>query len=59
MTCMQHSGGKEVTEENCYEFEGAQGICPEGWHIPTRPEFVGLCGLSNKAVGRNRQHDQK
>ncbi|TGY31650.1 MULTISPECIES: FISUMP domain-containing protein [Bacteroides] len=44
-------GGKEVTEENCYEFEGAQGICPEGWHIPTRLEFVGLCGLSNKAVG--------
>ena len=44
-------GGKEVTEENCYEFESAQGICPEGWHIPTRADFFGLCGLSNKAVG--------
>ena len=44
-------GGKEVTAENCYEFEGAQGICPEGWHIPTREEFLNLCGLSNKAVG--------
>ena len=43
-------GGKEVTAENCYEFEGAQGICPEGWHIPTREEFLNLCGLSNKAV---------
>lgn len=44
-------GSKEVTEENCYEFEGAQGICPEGWHIPTREEFLNLCGLSNAAVG--------
>lgn len=44
-------GGKEITEENMYEFEGTQGICPEGWHIPTRMEYVALCGLSNKAVG--------
>lgn len=44
-------GGKEITEDNMYEFEGTQGICPEGWHIPTRMEYVALCGLSNKAVG--------
>lgn len=44
-------GGKEITEENMYGFEGTQGICPEGWHIPTRMECVALCGLSNKAVG--------
>lgn len=43
-------GGKEITEDNMYEFEGTQGICPEGWHIPTRMEYVALCGLSNKAV---------
>lgn len=43
-------GGKEVTAENSYEFEGAQGICPEGWHIPTRIELLNLCGLSNAAV---------
>ncbi len=43
-------GGKEVTEDNCYEFERVQGICPEGWHIPTREELFNLCGLSNKAV---------
>ena len=43
-------GGKEVTAENCYEFEGTQGICPKGWHIPTRAEFFDLCGLSNAAV---------
>lgn len=46
-------GGREITEANLGEFEGAQGICPEGWHIPTRMEFVALCGLSNKAVGEN------
>lgn len=40
--------GTEITEENIHSFEGAQGICPKGWHIPTRMEFLGLCGLSNK-----------
>lgn len=44
-------GGKEITADNCYTFEGAQGICPKGWHIPTREEFLNLSGLSNKAVG--------
>lgn len=43
-------GGVEVTVENCYDFEGAQGICPKGWHIPTRAELWNLCGLSNKAA---------
>lgn len=42
-------GGKEITESNVRSFEGAQGICPKGWHIPTRMEFVALCGLSNAA----------
>ncbi len=43
-------GGVEVTEENCNDFEGVQGICPKGWHIPTRTELWNLCGLSNKAA---------
>lgn len=43
-------GKKEVTVENCNDFEGAQGICPKGWHIPTRAELFDLCGLSNKAA---------
>lgn len=42
------SDRKEITEENLYDFEGAQGICPKGWHIPTRAELFALCGLSNK-----------
>ena len=41
-------GGVEVTVDNCYGFEGVQGICPPGWHIPTRADFFNLCGLSNK-----------
>lgn len=27
------------TEENYKSFEGAQGICPKGWHIPTNAEI--------------------
>ncbi|MCQ5111360.1 fibrobacter succinogenes major paralogous domain-containing protein, partial [Bacteroides thetaiotaomicron] len=38
--------GKAVTPDNCYDFEGAQGICPKGWHIPTRAEYFSLVGNS-------------
>lgn len=41
-------GGIEVTESNYATFEGIQGICPDGWHIPTRTEYLAICGLSNK-----------
>ena len=37
-------GVKEITEENAAGFEGCQGICPDGWHIPTVEETVGLVG---------------
>lgn len=41
----------EVTAENAGTFEGAQGICPEGWHIPTVAELTGLVGhCSNSAM---------
>ncbi|MDE6624723.1 MAG: fimbrillin family protein [Alistipes sp.] len=36
--------GAEVTAENAYSFEGKQGICPKGWHIPTNAELTGLVG---------------
>ena len=40
-----------TTLVNSYsDFEGCQGICPTGWHIPTRAEYLGLCGYSNKAA---------
>ncbi|MCQ2144206.1 MAG: fimbrillin family protein [Bacteroidales bacterium] len=36
-----------LTEENFLDFEGVQGICPKGWHVPTRAEWFALCGVSN------------
>ena len=40
--------GSEITADNCGSFEGVQGICPKGWHIPTRADYLALCGYSNK-----------
>ncbi len=37
-------GGEEFTTENYDTFEGAQGLCPKGWHIPTFDEWFALCG---------------
>ena len=43
--------GAEITVENAATFEGAQGICPTGWHIPTVAEMTGLVGhCSNSAL---------
>lgn len=42
--------GKEITAENAGSFEGKQGICPNGWHVPTRAEYIDLCGYSGKGV---------
>ena len=41
-------GVTDINENNIHSFEGAQGICPPGWHIPTRADYFALCGLSNK-----------
>ena len=44
-------GVEAVTIENAATFEGTQGICPTGWHIPTLTEMTGLVGhCSNSAV---------
>lgn len=40
---------KEVNTGNMKSFEGVQGICPKGWHIPTQAEYLALCGISNKS----------
>ena len=37
-----------IDRDNVHGFEGLQGICPTGWHIPTRAEYLVLCGNSNK-----------
>lgn len=46
--CETAFGGVTITENNFSSFEGVQGICPEGWHIPTGAELVNLVG---KGVG--------
>lgn len=44
-------GVETVTLENAATFEGVQGICPGGWHIPTVAEMTGLVGhCSNSAL---------
>ncbi len=44
-------GVSEVTAENAATFEGCQGICPPGWHVPTVAEMTGLVGhCSNSAL---------
>lgn len=32
------------SEEDAKKLEGAQGICPNGWHIPTASEILNLVG---------------
>ncbi|MFR9651185.1 MAG: fimbrillin family protein [Rikenellaceae bacterium] len=41
-------GVEEITEDNHANFEGVQGICPKGWHIPTSEEWYMLCGDSQQ-----------
>ena len=45
--------GAAITADNYNSFEGAQGLCPAGWHIPTRSEFIDLVGQSNKGAGES------
>lgn len=39
--------GGELTAENYDKYEGAQGICPDGWHIPTLAEWLKLAGTGS------------
>lgn len=36
-----------VNDANCLSYEGAQGICPPGWHLPTIDEIANLVGRVN------------
>lgn len=40
----------EVTVENAASFEGCQGICPKGWHIPTNAEMTNLVGHNSNSA---------
>ena len=43
-------GVEAITFDNAAEFEGVQGICPDGWHIPTLTEMTGLVGHCSNAA---------
>lgn len=34
----------EMSGENYDKYEGVQGICPDGWHVPTCAEWLKLAG---------------
>ncbi len=34
--------GEKFTAENYNKYEGAQGICPKGWHVPTEADWAKL-----------------
>jgi len=42
-------GVSSITAANADSFEGTQGICPPGWHIPTVTEMTGLVGHSSNS----------
>ena len=33
-----------LSADNYDKFEGVQGICPDGWHIPTKAEWLKIAG---------------
>ena len=41
------------SEEDAKDLEGTRGICPEGWHIPTLDDIVGLVGKAVPPVVTN------
>lgn len=43
-------GVDAITEENSATFEGKQGICPNGWHVPTKAELEALLAAYPSAV---------
>ncbi len=47
--------GAEITADNFKTFEGARGICPEGWHIPTQAELLSIVGYSTALDGGSAQ----
>ena len=34
---------------------GAQGVCPQGWHIPTIEDIIGLVGKAVSPIATNSQ----
>lgn len=47
------AGISEITAENSTSFEGVQGICPKGWHIPTGAELTALVAAYKSDDGKS------
>ncbi len=46
------AGITELTAANSTTFEGVQGICPDGWHIPTADELTALITAYKSTDGK-------
>lgn len=44
---MAFNSSVDITPANIGDFVGTQGLCPDGWHIPTFTDMLSLCGKSN------------
>ena len=47
--------GGELTAENYNQYEGAQGICPDGWHIPTEADWSLLMAANSPYYDSEQQ----
>ena len=47
--------GDITSEEQAKALEGTQGICPEGWHIPTIDDITGLVGKAVAPIVTNEK----
>ncbi len=45
--------GGLTTLDQAVELEGAQGICPDGWHVPTISDIIGLVGKAVSPIATN------
>ena len=47
--------GDLTTVSAAQALEGAQGICPKGWHVPTAADIIGLVGKAVSPLETNAQ----
>lgn len=52
-------GVDAITLDNFNTFEGTQGICPEGWHLPTRADFLATFGYATKNTEETSDPENK
>ena len=48
-----------IDGSNAASFEGKQGICPKGWHVPTRDDYFALGGSTVKSASETTAPEDK